>query len=181
MDVAVFLCPEFSFTYIITSAVQHSSLKEPLLNAMAEPLVIDPIICFSACSFGWYNGIHVWSSICGCVVELVIPVPIHLTVQCLTLFYLVLSGSIGVREYNFRLFWWSFDESLCFDLLGVGDRLSSIVLFSQIFFPWREIIPILLRLVLAMVIAVFFKICLGLLSAYMFSVGPLAISLRSFG
>ena len=59
VDMDVILCLALLFPSIITAAVPHYSLKDLSLTAIAEPSVMDLIMCCSTCLFGWYGVIHV--------------------------------------------------------------------------------------------------------------------------
>ena len=95
VDVDVIMCLVLLFPSIITADVSHSSLKEPPLTDIAEPLVMALIIRCSTRSFGWYDGSHVWYSTCGCLDELVGPVPKISIMQLLILSVLWFSESLG--------------------------------------------------------------------------------------
>ena len=95
--------------------------------------------------------------------------------KCLLFIFWCLASQWGAREYSFPLFWWSVDDLLCLVLVGVEDRLSTLVFFFLVFSLVRDSILILLILGVAMVISAFVYIVLGLFSACMLSVGTPAI------
>ena len=181
VDVAVILCLALLFPSVINADVPHSSSKEPLLNEISEPLVMALIMCYSTCSFGWYYGSHVWCSTCGCLDELVRPVPKHLTVQLLTLYVLVFSESVrgeGIEFYSvlMKRRWFVLPYFISSGLKAVHP--------CDFFLIWvlgRESRPIMLSLGVSMVRAVFVYMVLGFFSACILSVGPLAIFPRYFG
>ena len=100
----IILCLAFLFSSIIPSDVTHFSLKEPSLTEIAEPFAMALIMCCSAYSFGRYYGSYVLCSTCGCLVELVGPVPKYLTVQLLTLYFFVFNESVGGEVIEFSSF-----------------------------------------------------------------------------
>ena len=65
--------------------------------------------------------------------------------------------------------------------VGVGDRLSTLVIYVPICGLGRDSMPILLSLGVPIVLIEFFNIVLGFFSACMLGVGPRAIFPRSVG